>query len=463
MAVLGWASPSGLAAQRSASTLSGDTITLSLDDALSIAEAHNPAYQKAVNITRENGADMRQAWFNQVLPQARLNLFGTQYLGRLIHVGTDFYGNPVARPVANWIYSSSTNQSVQLNWTIEGASILNALRSQRLTNAGRDVDKAAALTTTRIEVERRYMDALGQRELLEAEEELLASRRIDEEVTKRLFSLAQGSQVDVLKAELDVQTQTQAVQQQRATFGKALLDLRTELGDPGLQPFRLDSVALPIFDPSSLEADALVAVALQRNPDVEKAKSAVDLAQVSMSEGRDSWWPTLNMSAYLGRTAQSSQTGAVFNGAWTEPVDKNFSVSLSFPMLNNFFGTRQRQVQASVNLDNAKEDARQQRLTTEQNVRSDLLDLRSRWSALQVANTSAGIAAKAVELARAQYRMGTIDFQGLRTSINDDANVRRSLITARQAFVDALLSLEAAVGTPVGPTSPGGGDAPGGR
>ncbi len=442
---------------------SGDTITLTLDDALSIATSHNPAYQKTVNATRQNGADMRQAWFDQVLPRASVSLFNTGYNGRLSRIGTDFYGNPVARSSASWVYSSNTQQYLTLNWQIQGAKILNALHRQKLTNESRDVAERAQLTATRIEVRRRYLDALGAHAMLEAERGLLASRRIDEEVTKRLFSLAQGSQVDVLQAQLQVQTQTQAVQQQRATFEKALLALRTELGDGGLPPFRLDSVPLPVFDPSSLDADALVSTALEHSPDLEKAHSAVDLAGVAASDARASWWPTLNVNAYFGRLNQATQNDALFQPNWSKQADKNFQVTLSFPMLNDFFGERKSQVQASVDLDNAREDARQQRLTTEQTVRSRLLDLRSRWEGLQVDESSAKIAAKALDLARQQYRMGSIDFQTLRTSVNDDASARRALITARQAFVDALLDLETAVGETVGPDATDGGAARGGR
>lgn len=455
--------PTGAVGQARARPPASDTITLTLGQALRIAQAHNPDYQKAVNRTDENGADMRQAWFDQVLPRASVNLFNTGYSGNLYHVGTGFYNNPIQRSAASWDYSSSTSQSLQLSWRIQGAEIVNAFRSQKLTNESRDVAAAGALTTTQIQVRMLYTEALSQRHLLEAEREVLASKRIDEQVTKRLFSLAQGSQVDVLKAELDVETQTQVVQQQRATFEKALLSLRTELGDPGLPPFRLDSVPLPIFDPSSLEAASLVALALKQSPDVQAARSQVDLARVAVSDSRSYWWPTVTMSAYFGRTAQATQNDALFDPKWSQPADKAFSIGLSLPMLNDFFGMRQSQVQNAVALENAKEDARKQRLTTEQNVRSDLLDLRSKWQALQVAETSAQIGAKEVQLARAQYRIGTLTFQDLRTSVNDDATARRALVTARQDFVDALLDLEEAVGTTVGPTSPGGGDGPGGR
>ncbi len=438
-----------------------DTITLTLDDALGIAEGHNPTYQQAVNSTRLNGPDTRQAWFDQILPSASFTLFTTGYTGNLTRRATDVFGNPIEQPVTEWAYFSNTQQGVNLSWSIQGTSIFNALRRSKVTNRGRNIDESGALTTARIEVRRMYMDALGQRALLEAEQELLEARKVDEDVTRRLFQLATGSQVDVLSAELAVEQQRQAVQQQQATFEKALLALRTELGDTELPPFRLDSTALPIFDPSSLDADALASAALDANPDLRRARSNVDLARVGVSESRASWWPRLTANLQINRQAYQSETQALFDATWNEPLDKRFQVYLSIPALNDFFRTRQSQVQASVQLDNAKEAARQQRLTVEQKVRGALLDLNNQWELLKVRERSAEIAAKALELARQEYRIGGRDFQQLRQSFQDDANARRQVIQSRHAFVDALLDLEAAVGTTVRPAPAGDGGSPG--
>ncbi len=439
-----------------------DTITLTLDDALRIAEGHNPTYQQAINNTRLNKPEMEQAWFDNILPRASLTLFTTGYTGNLTRRATDNFGNPIEQPVSEWAYFSNTQQGLNLSWSIQGASLFNTIRRQKVTNKSRNVAEVGARSTAHTDVERLYLDALGQRALLRTEQELLDARRVDEDITKRLFNLATGSQVDVLNAELAVEQQRQSVQQQQATFEKALLSLRTELGDTDLPPFRLDSVALPIFDPTSLDADALVATAIGSNPELSKARSDVDLARVGVSESHASWWPRLTANLQITRQAYQSETQALFDASWNEPLDKRFQVYLSFPALNDFFSTRQSQVQASVQLDNARETQRQQRLTVEQKVRGALLDLNNQWQLLQVRERSAQIAAKALDLARGEYRLGGRTFQELRQGFRDDADARRQLIQSRHDFVDALLNLEAAVGTTVRPAAPDGGDAPGG-
>ncbi|HSG49630.1 MAG TPA: TolC family protein, partial [Longimicrobiales bacterium] len=70
---------------------------------------------------------------------------------------------------------------------------------------------------------------------------------------------------------------------------------------------------------------------------------------------------------------------------------------------------------------------------------------------LRLAERSAEIAQEALRLAREEYRIGTRTFEDLRQAIDSEADTRRQLIKGRYAFVDALLSLEEAVGTRVTP------------
>ncbi|HSM60612.1 MAG TPA: hypothetical protein VK849_07425, partial [Longimicrobiales bacterium] len=175
-----------------------DTVTLTLDEALSMALGSNPAYRQAVNSAQLNGTEMRTTWFDQILPQAQINLFSTQFTGNLTRVATDNFGNPIENPTSDWNYFSQTNQSVDLTWRIQGASIFNALDRQRLTNLDRDVGETRARVTMGVGVRRGFMDALEQRELLRAEEELLEGRGLDRDVAERLFGLAMRTRVDVL-------------------------------------------------------------------------------------------------------------------------------------------------------------------------------------------------------------------------------------------------------------------------
>ena len=140
---------------------------------------------------------------------------------------------------------------------------------------------------------------------------------------------------------------------------------------------------------------------------------------------------------------------ALFDAALGNPIDSNFYAQFSIPMFNSFFRSRQEQFQAGVEYDNSLEAERETRLRVEETVRGALLELSNQWESLRIAERSLDIAQEALRLAREEYRIGTRSFEDLRATFDQEADTRRQVISARHAFVDALLNLQDAVGTAV--------------
>ncbi|MGE0158407.1 MAG: TolC family protein [Gemmatimonadales bacterium] len=423
-----------------------DSLRLTLDEALRIARATNPAYRQAANQASLNATESRTTWFDQVLPRATLNLFGTNFYGNVRRRAQDNFGNPIENPSADWVYFSETSQSLQLDWQIQGTSLFNTLDRQRLLNRSRTLAESRALTELDVQVERAYWEALEQEELRRAEEELLDAREVDLRVAERLFGLAMRTRVDILRSELAIEQQRLTLGQQTASAERAKLALRTLLGDDELPPFELTATPIPTFDPSGLSVAPLVDRARGENLELRQAGVAVESARVEVSDSNRRWWPTLFANYNVTRRAQTPEGRALFDFTPDEPLDHRFFVGLQVPAFTNYFGNRQASARASVALDNASEAERETRLRVEETVRGALLELESQWEALAVAERAGEIASEALELAREEYRLGTRTFEALRQSIDEEAATRRQLIQSRYAFADALLDLEEAVG-----------------
>lgn len=444
-----------------------DTLRLSLRQALTLAEGGNPAFRRAENQLSLNPVERRTTWLGELIPQVSLSLFDTRYTGNLQRLGTDPLGNPLENPSADWVYFSNTTQALNVGWAFQGRSLFDTHRAQTLVNRDRVLGREVARSELQIEVQRRYMDALEQWALTRAEEELISAREVDREVAERLFSLALRTRVDVLEAELAVEQQNLALQRQEAAYRQALLSLRTSLGQEGAASMVLEEEPLPVFDPSSLEADALVRRALDGNRSLARSELDVRRASVAVSQERNRWWPEVSMGFGLFRRAQERNQGALFDLSFDEDLDSQFYLRLSLPVFNNFFQNRRSAEQAAVELENSREADREARLEVEERVRSAHLLLESEWTALRLAERSWEIAQEALRLAREEYRLGARSFEELRASFDREAQTRRQVIQARYAFVDALLDLEAAVGAEVRPPSfddamGGAGDADGG-
>lgn len=437
-----------------------EPLRLTLAEALDYAAGSNPELRQATNETSMNAVESRQLWFDQILPRASLTLFNTSFTGNLQRNAINEFGDPVENPTADWSYFSRTTHSLGLGWSIQGPSLFHDHRSQRLTNRDRELSRLVALDGVQIEVQRLYMDALEQRELLQAEEELIAAREINLDAAERLFELALRTRVDILQAELEVERQRLTHQQQETAFQQALLELRSAMGLTEDRPMELVDEELPLFDPSGLDAEALVARAQEVNPTLLQSDVRIRGGEVAVADQRSAWWPEINLGANLFRREQASYGEALFEPPGASELESQFFVTFSIPIFNNYFQHQVDRQQATVDLQNSRETDRQARLEAEQQIRSALLELENQWSSVQLTERALEIAQEALRLAREEYRLGSRTFTELRDSFQDEAEARRESITARHAFVEALLTLEEAVGAPVREMIPAGGEGP---
>jgi outer membrane protein TolC len=276
---------------------------------------------------------------------------------------------------------------------------------------------------------------------------LQAASALDHRVPERHFRVGSRPRVDVLTAELANEQRRLALRRQEAQVERAKLALRARLGEDELPPFETTDAPLPDFDPTGLEADQLVRMAVAVNPSLESARVGVEQARVEQRDAGRMWWPQISVGYLIARRAQTRQADALFDLSFDEDLDQNFQLRLSIPMFNNYFQNRQSMRRAAVTLENQTEAERAARLDLEQSVRGAHLALDYEWDNLRISQRAAEIAAEALELAREEYRLGSRTFQDLRQSIDSEADARRQVIQARHAFANTLLDLEAAVGT----------------
>lgn len=425
-----------------------DAVTLA--EAMSIANVDNPSVKQATNQLALNEPERWSYLFGQLLPRVSANLFSTGYDGNITRRATDDFGNPVSSPISDWVYFSNTRQSLAFTWTVNGPSLFNDRRRRKNTLESREVGVDQARWTLGAQVQRQFFEAQEQMALLEVEEALLDGRRVDYESAQLRFEVADASQVDVLDAEVQVAQQQIAIEQQRGQYDQALLTLRQTLG--GADIGTLAEEPLPVFEPRALDADALVRMALDQNPSLRNARVSLEDAQIGVEESGESWWPTLDLSYSLSRFAQDREADAVFDFGYNETdVGQNFRINLSWNAFSNFFGMRQEQAGARVQLANQEIALDEQQLQVEADVRSNLVALQNAWRTLEIAERSAEIAQQSTALARTEYGLGLRTFEELQTTVEQEASSRRQELTSRYAFVDALLALEESVGSVVRP------------
>jgi outer membrane protein len=421
---------------------------LTLEDALSLAQRNNPTYRRAVAQADASGADV-MAGIGGLLPDLRasLNFNGSS---RTVFTGVDDFGRSVELEQGSTFKQSSSSQSLSSNMTLfDGFSNLNNLRSARAGASAADAGVDAQRAAMEAEIKRRFYQVLQSQRLIEIEEELLDVRTLDLEATDRLFRVAARTQVDVLGAQVEVSRQEQSLEAARGSARSNQLLLSEWIGLEDAAEFEAVGTLPEVFDPSGIDADALVSLVLSNNPSVRQAMANAAQASFSASAARGARLPTISANAGLSRSLQDQGYSGMFR---LNPRDRwfSFGMSVSLPVFNRF-QTNQAIAQANANSDAAEEDLRRVRLEVERLVRSNIIEVQNSFRSVQLAERSAQLARQRLEMAREQYQLGSTDYTQMQLVVNQAAAAERDALSARGRWASALVALEEVVGQPVRP------------
>jgi outer membrane protein TolC len=435
-----------LAAGRPAAAQAGGR-PLTLAEAASTAQEHNPAYRKAMADLQVAAAERRRAW-GAFLPSVTAS-YGTGGRASRTFTGRDPFGNPVRTSDGIEQTSSSTSQGLSLSqftlwdWGSRWKDLRAARASGRATEA-RVSGEGARVTA---ELGRRYWASVRAQEAIALEERLLAGARDRLESTRRLLRVAAAGPVDVLAAELDVARQEQAVEKANGDRRKAVLSLREQMGVMEDGDLRLTDAPPAPFDPAALDVSALVGRATSAAPAILEGDARVEAAGHRLSAAKAQRWPALTMSVNANRSEGAEALHGAFN---PNPTDQSLNVELgvSIPLFDQFRSSYDR-ASTRAQLEGAREDARAARLVAEREVRGAVLDVENAYRASVNADRALQLARTRLELSQEQYRVGSLDFTKLQTAVDDAARAERDSLAARFEFAAAVVTLEEKSGGPL--------------
>lgn len=424
----------------------GDSIELTLDEAFNRALVSNPAYRQTENDLELNDIERRQTWLS-ILPQPSLTFLSTSMSWQRQTVVEDLFGNPLPNPETEMVQTSRSNQGASLNFNFDFGSLLD-LRDQETQAELRFANLDQQQQELRADITQAFFDAQEQASTRELEHDLLDNAIRNRDAAQRLYRLARRDRTDLVAAELDVAEQENAVEEARFGYENALLSLRNLIGDPELRNFGLVEEPVQLFDPSFLDAEALVDRARTESAQVVQQQASIESARRDLTRGRADWLPTLNVNMSTGRQEFIRESGdAFFKVAPDSDWSRNLGFSLSFPDLGQYFNRRATARSRQITLENSQEQLRQIRMELDQNVRTLVVDLRSAFRSVELQDRRVDLAEEQLELQLESYRLGQLDFLDLQSASESLAQARRQALQARFSFERARISLERALGS----------------
>jgi outer membrane protein TolC len=241
--------------------------------------------------------------------------------------------------------------------------------------------------------------------------------------------------IDVLRAQVQLKTEQQALLAQQNQYDKDKLALGRVIGLPPAQVFQVANVAL--FSPlTGIGQDEALHTALTQRPDYQGARKLVEAAQQTLAAARAEWYPTLDLNGYYGAVGPRLDNS---HGVFSVTAALNFNIYTGGHIRADTEKARALLKQRSDEL--ADLGAR-----IEVEVRDAFLDLRSTADQVAVARDNLGLANQTLDQARDRFSAGVTDNIEVVQAQGSVATANDNLISALYANNLARVSLARAMG-----------------
>jgi outer membrane protein len=312
-----------------------------------------------------------------------------------------------------------------------------------LVRQSRALERAAVQNLTRVQydlvlqVKQAYYQLTENTQLVRVNEDNLANRQAQLDLTTARLNSGLGLPQDVVTAQTAKAEAVQALNVARGLEGIARQQLAFIMGiDPRtpLQPS--DTGELPV---ASNDVNALVQTALQRRPEILQAQALIDSARYGVNAAR-----TTNAPVISGNINLTSR------GTDFPPGGDTFSVGAAI-QFSPFDGglTRGRVKEARANLDTAQAQLMSAQLTVSTDVTQAYLNLRTAEQRVAAANSEVFNAEEGVRIATGRYRSGLGLFLDI---INAQAfllSARTNVVTTQSLVEQNRAALNRALGSPL--------------
>src|SRR5215471_11389148 len=281
--------PAQLVAQQTPASPVGTT--LSLEEAISLAQQNNPLFMQTKNALRNADANVRNA-YGALLPQANARI-GTAYTQ-----GGTQYVQGVALPTNPDTYSSQYFIGLSYGISAAAAYIPRAAKANR---AASEADITSAAEGLRSTITQDYITALQNAAQAAVQDTLVETAQGQLQLVNAKLEVGAGTIIDVRAAEVALgQAKVNALTAHN-TARVSKLRLFQEMGVPADPDARLTTtftVAQPAFT-----LDSLLALARRVNPDLAAKKSREYSAQQQIRVAQSGYLPSLFLSTGYGANA----------------------------------------------------------------------------------------------------------------------------------------------------------------
>ena len=376
-------------------------LALGLDDAIARGLAHNLQIQLDTQTERTVRGDILAAG-NQLLPDLKASAYTST-----TEVNLAGLGFKPSSLVAFGFAPGSVKTIVKVDTTDAQLSLDQPLVNLPYFYLYRAAEKAANVASLNVlntrggvvlAVGTQYLAALAdQAQIANAQALLEADREVLRQATLS-HDAGVGTNLDVLRARVQLQTQQQALVRAQNTFAKDKIALDRLIGLPAGQELTLTD-AVPDAEFAALPLDQAKALAYERRKDLLTLEAELQVAERASKAVKFERVPTLAFSGYYGVLGE---TRGLYHGVFTAQG------ILKIPIFEEgrFRGEREvtaaQQIALGRQIDSLK-------VTIEAQIRASMLDVESSAELVKVARSNVDLAQQELSDTRDRFSAGVDD------------------------------------------------------
>jgi outer membrane protein len=421
-----------LAAALAHAPLAAQEKSVTLTDALALAQRIQPAVVQAQGQVLTAHAQRRSAW-GGYLPSITANSSASDFFAE---------GAPRVDPVTGQLTggnNSSRSINTSLNASVDlftgfrrGAEMSAAKASENQAGATLvDARFQQALTTTN-----QFFDALSAAQLVSVRQ--ASVRRAEEQLKVSVAKLHAGSATrsDSLRSLVTLGNTRLDLIQAQTDLATAEAGLARLIGEVG-RVHAVDDSSFHRFE-TTVDTAALRMEAEARSPRIQSAVASAEAARANVKAARSAYWPSLTLAANTGWNASDAQDYTFFS-------QRQFSLRLSWALFNGF--DRELTIaQREASFDLAEATAGDERRAVQADLTQRLAELDAARSKMDITTTSVAAATEDLRVQQERYRLGAATIVDVLTSQEALNQAEVDVVNARFDYLRAKAQIEALIG-----------------
>ncbi len=389
--------------------------------------------EEAVKIALENNYDIRIAANDLKIDDTNVTIGNAGFLPRVEAVATDnnsIQYSSQTRQTGEVITldnarNNSLNYGFNLGWTIfDGFGMFARYDQLKENRKLSEAELRVAMTAGIGDLMGTYFDLVQQQQQLAALDTAIVISRQRVETAQNRYTIGKAAKLEVLNAQVDLNTDITAQLRQRETYAATRVRLNELMGrDPQTEFTVTDNIAV---DPSLALAD-LLNRASEQNPQIQAQVLSKRIAELQLRQVRSGRYPVVTVNTgYIWNESESSL------GFTTEASSRGFSYGFNATM-NLFDGLNQRRNEkvAKLQVENAELFIERQKLAIDSQITSAFQTYLANVSLIDIERRNQELAQENLRITLDKFRIGTVPTLEFRTAQLNYINARARFYNAQ--------------------------------